>query len=408
MPEKILIVDDSENIREILRELLVHHGYEVLEARDGEEALKRAFDETPDLILLDIIMPGIDGYEVLRRLKQDERSASTPVIFLSALTDAAKKIKGLTMGGVDYVTKPYNMGEVIARVKNQLKIRTLTKRLTEANEKLLKANKELLRRQESLEEDLMAAAGIQRSLLPSAGPGIETLEVSWRFEPCERVGGDIFNMHLLDEENLAIYILDVSGHGVPSAMVTVSVSQVLSPLSGYVVQKEPRERPPGAAVSSVEVLKRLAREYPLRRFGKTFTICYLVLNTKTGLLNYSNAAHPMPVVVRADGSLEILEEGGTIIGLYDIAPHKYEEAETRLYRGDRLFLYTDGIVEHTDPAGRYFGTERLYQKLVSQRASPLSAALDSLMEEVLSFGGEEMPQDDVTRLGIEFKGPPAG
>lgn len=218
-PQKILVADDHIVNRKLLAGILKEEGYRLIEAEDGEEAVRLVLEEQPDLILLDIIMPKKDGYRVCSELQMDSRSVNIPIIFLSAKSDPEDKIKGLELGGADYVTKPFNRGEVVARVRSQLKIRELTK-------KLIRANQELLKKQELIEEDLRAAAGIQQSLLPSRPPDVDVVDVAWRFLPCQRIGGDIFNVIQLDEDHLAIYMLDVSGHGVPSAMVAVSVSHI--------------------------------------------------------------------------------------------------------------------------------------------------------------------------------------
>jgi len=143
MPDKILIVDDSVENRQLLFRTLAKAGYEIVEAGDGREGLTRALDLLPELILLDIVMPELDGYQVCEALKKDLRTANIPVIFLSAETETKDKIKGLEIGGVDYITKPFNRGEVLARVQTQLKIRRLTQELIQANTELFKKNAEL-------------------------------------------------------------------------------------------------------------------------------------------------------------------------------------------------------------------------------------------------------------------------
>jgi Response regulator containing a CheY-like receiver domain and an HD-GYP domain len=174
-PQKILIVDDHIVNRKLLAGILKEEEYELVEAEDGEEAVKLAFKELPDLILLDIIMPKKNGYEVCSELQSDNRSVNIPIIFLSAKTDTEAKIKGLELGGADYVTKPFSREEVVARVRAQLKIRNLTK-------KLILANQNLLKKQKLIDEDLRAAAGIQRSLLPSSPLNIDI--VKWPGVSC--------------------------------------------------------------------------------------------------------------------------------------------------------------------------------------------------------------------------------
>lgn len=255
MSEKIFIVDDNIVNRRLLAAILAKEGYEFFEAVDGEEVVELAYREISDLVLLDIMMPKKDGYEVCAELKGDDRTANIPVIFLSAKTQAEDKIKGLELGGADYVTKPFDRGEVLARVKAHLKIAGVT-------------NEELLKKQGALDEDLKAAAGIQRTLLPQEPPDAGIVDVAWQFIPCERIGGDIFNMVQLDETHWGIYMLDVSGHGVPSALVTVSASQILQPQKGLLLKKVTNVPPFYEIVSPAEVLNLLDQEYPIERFNK--------------------------------------------------------------------------------------------------------------------------------------------
>lgn len=395
MAEKILIVDDNLVNRKFLNRILKKQGYDLLEAKDGEEAIEIVSREMPDLILLDIMMPKKNGYEVCTELKRDSRFVNIPIIFISAKTETADKIRGLEFGGVDYVTKPFDRAEVLARVRVQLKIRDLIT-------KLISANKDLLEKQERIDEDLEAAAGIQQSLLPSELLDIESINIAWRFMPCQSVGGDIFNVIRLDEDHLAIYMIDVSGHGVPSAMVSVSVSQVMQPRKGYLMKKTIDSPPFYEILSPAEVLNALDQEYPIERFDKFFTISYLILNTKDGTLTYSNAAHPLPVLLHKDGTLELLKEGGTIIGMDGILP--FEEGKKQMNMGDRLFVYTDGIVEYTNKEGAFYGEERFYAELQRLRHRPISRVIDGIVDSMLFFGDNIDPQDDASLLGIEFMG----
>ncbi|MDD3581389.1 MAG: SpoIIE family protein phosphatase [Desulfobacca sp.] len=387
MPDKILIIDDSVENRVLLLRTLGKAGYEITEAGDGQEGLTRAREFLPDLILLDIVMPELDGYQVCEALKRDLHTADIPVIFLSAKTESKDKIKGLEIGGVDYITKPFDRGEVLARVQTQLKIRHLMQ--------------ELLEKQKRLEEDLKAAACIQETLLPTELSVWPELDIAWKFLPCDLIGGDIFNVVRLDETHLGFYMVDVSGHGVPSAMVTVSVSQLMSPERGYLKKKAPSP-PYYEIVSPQEVLRALDEEYPFERFQKFFTIVYLVLDLALSKMVYSSAAHPPPLLLHADGGLELLDKGGTIIGLNGVVP--FEQEEKRLQPGDKVILYTDGVVEYCNREGEPFGVERLYHITRSWHQRPISEILDGIHQTLTDFGHQAKIEDDISLLGFEFKG----
>ena len=395
MNEKILIVDDSVINRKLLFNILKKEGYQLLEAKNGEEAINIALNELPDLILLDIIMPKKDGFQVCVELKRNPATKNIPIIFLSAKTDVEDKVKGLELGASDYITKPFEKIEIVARVRTHLKIYNLTKQL-------IKARNELLEKQRQIEEDLEAAAEIQKSLLPSSLFPNKYIEAAWRFMPCEKVGGDIFNLFSLDENHWAIYILDVSGHGVPSAMISVSVSQLMRPQLGFIVKRSIKPPPYYELVPPSEVLMNLDQQFLFERFDRFFTISYLLLNINTGVVRYSSAGHPPPILLRKDGTIEFLKEGGPIIGLGSSIP--FEEGKKKLEKGDKLFLYTDGIIEYQNKVGDFFGEKRFCEKLVNLIDKPVSIIVEDIINSLMEFGNNNKPQDDITLLGLEFKG----
>jgi len=395
MAEKILIVDDSADLRRLLSLTLIKTGYEVIEAIDGNDALAKAHTFKPDLILLDIVMPLLDGYGVCKMLKDDEHTTHIPIIFLSGKTDAADKIKGLEIGGADYITKPFDKGEIIARVQNQLKIQLLTLELIEKN-------KELTEKQRWLDEDLKAAGGVQQSLLPHKYPDIKHLNIAWKFIPSYLIGGDIFNFIQFDEDNVGFYMIDVSGHGVPSALVTVSISQALQPMSGNVTKRKINSSPGYRISSPREVLETLDAEYPLNRFESYFTMIYAIINVQDGNILYSNAAHPPPVLLHKDGSHELLDAGGTIIGMDGILP--FEEEQKTLYNGDRIIFYTDGVTEFQNDNGEFYGEERFLSILKENQDKKVVALIDAVMASIKDFGGNTKFQDDISLVGIEYSG----
>lgn len=396
---RILVADDSSLNRKLLLAILAKEECEIVEAVDGIDALSKARIERPDLVLLDIMMPGKDGYQVCAELKEDPKFASIPVIILSALTQPADKVRALELGAVDYVTKPFDRGEVLARVRNQLRIRKLTA-------SLVQANRDLVAKQKDLDADLRAAGDIQLSLIPHTRPDISGIDMSWRFVPCSSVGGDIFNVVHLDEDLVALYMVDVSGHGVPAAMVTVSVAQSLTPDAGIILEPQTHSSPVTevrAIRSPREVVERLDAEFPMERFDKYFTMVYLVLDTARGEMRYCNAAHPHPVVVRRNGDVEFMDAGGTIVGLGGVMP--FEEGCMHLEPGDRVFLFTDGITEFADREGEEFGEERLTVLLQRRDLRDVQAVCDSVVDALGEFGQGIRPNDDVTITGFEFRGP---
>lgn len=382
--KKILIINDDEGLREIFRLYLELKGLEIYEAEDGYKGIEQAMQVKPDLILLDVMMPGIDGYEVCRKLKADEKTKQVPVIFLSSLLNSSDKVKGLECGGVDFITNTADQAEILARVETHLKIRALT-------QEVMAYNQELLLKQKALNENLQAAASIQQSLLPTKQSPISNMKIAWACQPSEFIGGDIFNFIHIDKEHMVFYVVDVSGHGVPSAMVTVSISQ-------YLQQKN---QSLDSIPSPKQMLEALNLEYPFEKFNMFSTVFYMLLNPQKGHLIYSSAGHPPPILLSPHRGFKLLDYAGAIIGINpDFA---YEEKEEVLLPGDKLILYTDGIIEYRSSDKELYGSERFYALLESMKQQPSEQIVKSVIQALQDFGGKKrVPQDDVTILAIEF------
>jgi len=392
MPGKILLAQQETAAAQAIYQVLRDEGYHILRAANLPET-ERLLQQFPDLLLLDSDLDDLhqtnSWSELAFQCQQDSISCLT---YSSRVQDYGIN-ESAPSWVADTISRPDNAQEVLFKVAAQLTIRRLT---YEAE----LANKQLLKKQQQLEEYQRSAAEIQKSLLPTNLPDIVNLQVAWRLVPCEMVGGDLFNVVRLTEDTVLAYVLDVSGHGISSAMVTVSVYQSLSPHAGRIVRR-PLDRPPYfRLLSPAEVLQQLEQEYPLERFGKLFTISYLLINTRTGRVRYSSAGHPPPLLIRSDGSCQALCAGGSIIGTGCSGP--FEEEEVLLHRGDRLFLYSDGITEHSNYQDQQFGQERLLRKLAANRKRALEPACDNLIEALKSHGQNMIFKDDVTLIGIEY------
>lgn len=396
--EKILIVDDSRTIRIILRDLLKSEGYRIAEAEDGATAFQEANEGDPDLILLDIVLPDESGYEICRRLRADSRFDNTPILFLSGLTEAEDKIKGLDLGGADYITKPFHRAEILARVRTHLRIRRLNREILETNQVLADTNDKLLEKQTRLDEDLEAAALVQSLLLPNALPRFDNLDLAYTFIPSEYIGGDVLDVFSLGQDHLGMYLLDVSGHGVASALVTFAAAQALRQ-SAALSAKQGADCGPDI-VAPDEILTGLDRDFPQERFNKFITITYLILDVRTGRLEYSSAGHPPPLLIRAGGEVEFLEEGGPIIGLGGLVPFEVGRADMR--PGDRLYVYTDGILEQTDPQGEMFGPDRLVKTLLDKSDQPVQLAVNAVFLALTGHGDRDRFDDDSSLIGLEY------
>jgi phosphoserine phosphatase RsbU/P len=394
----ILVVDDTAANLQVLAGMLKDRGYKVRPVPNGKLALSAARKEPPDLILLDINMPEMNGYEVCEHLKADAGLKGIPVIFISALTEQLDKVKAFATGGVDYITKPFQMEELHARVETHLKVRRLQVELEKTNARLENANGRMSR-------DLKAAAKIQETFLPREAPRIPGIDFAWVYKPCDELAGDGLNIIPLGDGKVGLYILDVSGHGVASALLSVTMSRLLSAPSepssilirGRDAGKDHEITPPA------EVVDRLNRLFPFDPATEQFaTILYGVLDPATGEFRYVSAGHPGPALLSKVADPMILESPGFPIGL---AGDAYDERSLRLRLGDRLYLYSDGVPEAMDPTGEQFGDAQLLKAIGEERSEPLKSAVASLLERVTRWRGTQRPHDDLSILAVEMSLP---
>jgi len=264
-----------------------------------------------------------------------------------------------------------------------------------ARESLEAANAELAARQKILDADMEAAAEIQRGLLPSQGTCSLGIEFDFRFMPSATIGGDIFNLVCLGSQHTGLYMVDVSGHGVPAALVSVSVAQELAPTGEMFVDKtldEPR--------SPEVVLRMLDAAFPLERFDKFFSMFYFVYEPFSGVLTYCNAGHPPPMLLRAGGGLEFLEEGGTLVGMG--LGDTYVQGKVEVCDGDTLLVYTDGVTELENPEGGQFGSEQLEALFKNSHDASPEQVLQLVTGKLQAHADGRPPDDDISLVCVRF------
>jgi sigma-B regulation protein RsbU (phosphoserine phosphatase) len=247
--------------------------------------------------------------------------------------------------------------------------------------------------QRQINHELETAGEIQKSLLPGSKLEINNIVIAWKFEPCGRIGGDIFQIHEISKEQIGIYMLDVCGHGVSAALVAVAITQ-------FLVSLHNRMRLTGKTFTPEAVMKRLDKEFPMERFDCFFSIAYATLNIETGCFVYSNAGHMPPLILRSTGLLERLECHGTAIGSGFGAAFNQEEKQ--LKAGDRLILYTDGLIENFGMDGEREGKERLHAFMEKFHHLPTQDLIDRAFETAASQRGGSMPSDDMSLIAVEF------
>lgn len=394
MAEKILIAQEGQERRRRLYELFRGRGFFVLESATVEETLKR-LEEMPALLLFDADLVDGAASEVWQSLqKACDRWSTSCLCFLPSRDPQADLI----------VRHPWLAGTLRRLEDAQILLDKIHDILTirRLRHELSLAHGILSRKQHEFQESLRAAAAIQRNLLPRQLPKVDTLHFAYRFLPSEEIGGDLFNVQRLDEDTLMVYLFDVSGHGVSSALVSVSVHQSLSSTTGRIIKQHLDQPPYYCIPSPAEVMASLEAEFPFERFEKFFTIAYLLIDIRSGKVRYCNAGHPPPFLLRKGGEIEKLDSGGGLIGLSEVGP--YCEGEAHLAPGDRLYLYSDGIIEYGNSTDGFFGEERLLRRLSDYRRRDLGTVCGNVIEALISFGRGAPLGDDVTLLGVEYRG----
>jgi sigma-B regulation protein RsbU (phosphoserine phosphatase) len=250
-----------------------------------------------------------------------------------------------------------------------------------------------------MKQDLDAAARVQRTLLPEVFPEIDRLNFAWAYRPCDELAGDALNIVRINNDLVALYLLDVSGHGVPAALLSVTATRSLHPRAAGVpsVVAGPGANPD--AVDPVQVASRLNALYPMESNGDHyFTLIYGLLNVRTQQFRFTVAGHPAPVLVREGRPPECLDVSGPAIGMFDEA--EYEESVIDLQSGDRLYVHSDGLTEEVNAQDEEFGDERLLSAIADGRALGLQESVESLVQKVIAWRGEEHLKDDVSILAV--------
>ncbi len=388
MSGHILVTDDDEMNREMLTRLLKGQGFTVAAARDGREALEMMRLKDFNVVLLDVIMPEMNGYEVLRELKTDERLRHIPVIMISGVAEMDSVTHCIRHGAEDYLPKPFDSTLLAARLHSCLE----RKRLRDLEQETYQA---LLTSQRKLAAELVEAADHVRSLLPTPVDEPESsIQTDSRFIPSVDLGGDAFGYEWLDPDHFGIYLLDVCGHGVRAALLSISVMNVL------------RSKALAGAdfLNPTSVLERLNDVFPMeQQNGMYFTIWYGVFEASTRRLVYASGGHPAATLVTEEGGgfeQQQLKTRGMVIGGFEGLP--YPSAETTVPKGSRIFIYSDGVFEIEKPDGSMMESEEFIQQILQACREAPGSKLDFLLTKGKELNGGDHFEDDYSILEIRF------
>lgn len=392
---RILIVDDDDDIRILLSRTLNKWGHEVIPASNGAEAWNILNKGLINFVISDWMMPKMDGIELCKRIRNANFDRYVYVILLTAREEKHDLVKGMESGADDFVVKPFNKGELNVRIRAGERILKLERDLEKRNKKLSEAYS-------IISKDLETAANMQKSLLPDASLTISEFVFDWLFCPCSFVAGDIFNFFNLDDDHICFYMLDVAGHGVSAAMLSVTLSKILTPshqisqpLKHFVpVPPHYEITPPGMVMH--ELNKRFQNGNDAMEY---FTMIYGVIDAKNGKIRMTQAGHPSPIYFQYGAKAKFIGTGGFPVGM--ISDVDYDEQVIDFKTGDRLFVYSDGITECTNTQKEQFSEEYLVQVLEKWKHLPLKELLSRLEQLLIDWKGSRDYEDDVSLLAIE-------
>lgn len=397
---RVMVVDDSRVQRKILTSQLTRAGYQVTEAASVEEALPACAADAPDIVISDWVMPGMNGLEFCRALRAQHHANYIYFILLTSKAESAEVASGLDGGADDFLTKPVTGDELRARIAAGGRIIHMERELTDKNRLLTDALTELRRIHEAMNRDLMEARKLQQSLVRERFRRFGPSEVTLLLRPSGHIGGDLVGFFPIGTDRVGVYSLDVSGHGITSALMTARLAGYLSggtpeqniallPAADGFQGRDPAEI---AAHLNRIVLEEMGTE-------SYFTLVYAELDTGTGAVRLVQAGHPHPVVQRAGGELEMLGAGGLPVGLFPEAT--YRTVETRLARGDRLLLVSDGVTEIEVPGRGQLAEAGLAELLGALHGQSGPDFMEGLIAGLSQYAGAEF-DDDVSGALVEM------
>jgi phosphoserine phosphatase RsbU/P len=374
----VLLVDDAPQNIQVMNSIL-KDTYKVRIATSGAKALELAnATPPPDLILLDVLMPEMDGYEVCARLKKNSQTRDIPVIFLTVQTEIENETRGFEVGAVDYIHKPFSPAIVMARVHTHLVLRGI--------------REQLAKQLRMIQRELDTAREIQFSILPAKIPKIDGLDIAARYIPMTAVAGDFYDFIVVDEKHIGILVADVSGHGMPAALIASMLKIALAAQVDH-------------AADPAQVVLGLNQALCGKFQQLYITAAYVFIDMAKRTLTYAGAGHP-PLVLWGDSSAGVraVEKNGLFLGMFPWAT--YSSLELPLSAGDWCLLYTDGIPETANHAGVEFGPGRFREFLAAELSSSANQFADRLIEELSLWAarspGEEL-NDDITMVAIHVK-----
>jgi phosphoserine phosphatase RsbU/P len=395
---RILIAEDERITRLTLTRQLESWGHAVTAAEDGEQAWEQFNAGGFDIVLTDWEMPRLSGIELIGRIRQTVAATYVYVIMLTSRSDKSDIVSGIEAGANDFVSKPFDKQELRVRLLAGERIVNLERALSRQNAELRDAN-------ERIHHGLEAAARVQRSMLPRANIITPHVRTAWNYVPADELAGDATGLHLIDDRYLIAYVIDVSGHGVPAALLSVSAMHAMEPMSGSASLL--RDMSGAGHLGTVQQPARVATELNHRfrageNDGRYMTMILFVLDTHTGQLHFTSAGHPPILVLRGREPVVLPDAGSFPIAIVDDA--EYIDAVAQLEPGDRIFLFSDGLLEQSKPAE----SEQFEGHVLPLLQEHSGATPEQLVKEVVAalaqWAGVTSFTDDVTIVAVDWLG----
>jgi CheY-like chemotaxis protein len=371
--QRIVVIDDNANDLQVTRRFLERRGYDAIPASSGEEGLRLAGQLLPDALIVDYRMPGMDGFEVTRRIKSDPELHTIPVLMLTGSDSSEHVVQGLGVGADDFVTKGSDIEIVVARLGSLLRMKAYQDQLRRMNQQMTR--------------DLQIARRVQEALVPPSAFASKGIEIRSAYIPSETLSGDFYD-YFVQDDSMYLFVADVSGHGLPAAIL-------VSLLKSYIHSEAATER------SLADFMARLNDFLFAVSLPTQFATAALFRMEAGRQLVYANAAHP-PFLLhsRASGQARLLEQPSNLLGAMPNMP--FEEHSLTVAPGDTLFVYTDGLTDRINDKGDFYSIDRVAAVLERSRDADLSTVYDAIHSDVTAFRATEEFKDDIAFVVTRF------
>ncbi len=386
---QILIVDDEPLNLSLLEAILHKENYGILRATNGREAVDFVQQSPPDLVVMDVCMPEMDGFQACKVIKESIQDNFIPVILLTNLSDTESQVQGLDAGADEYLIKPPSKDELLARVRAMLRIRDLQENLRRSKKELQHTNDKLIHAQEQIERELENVGKIQQSFLPERLPYHPEFEFGRYYGPCASAGGDYFDVIEIGKNLWGLLVADVTGHGTPAAVVMAITHTLMHSYANSFHY-------PSTAL-------KVANEKLNAHLAPTFyvTMFYGILNLDAMTFRFSSAGHEPMILYRArEHTVEYLKTNkGFPLKLLE--SDDYDEEEVPIEKNDKIILFTDGLVEIRSPEGTLFSPQHLEELVLKYCELPPQQFVDAVVSDVHEFTGHQPARDDQTLFVVQ-------